>query len=106
MSSYEEAETLASNIRIGSLSLELSELQSQIVAAQLGTEAISTALKAAAIGLALIAVFMIAYYWISGVAATIALGIYTTMVVAVIYLLKLHLPFRVSQVSSFPLVWR
>ena len=40
MSSYEEAETLASNIRIGSLSLELSELQSQIVAAQLGTEAI------------------------------------------------------------------
>ena len=54
MSSYEEAETLASNIRIGSLSLELSELQSQIVAAQLGTEAISTALKAAAIGLALI----------------------------------------------------
>ena len=91
MSSYEEAETLASNIRIGSLSLELSELQSQIVAAQLGTEAISTALKAAAIGLALIAVFMIAYYWISGVAATIALGINTTMVVAVIYLLEITL---------------
>ena len=91
MSSYEEAETLASNIRIGSLSLELSELQSQIVAAQLGTEAISTALKAAAIGLALIAVFMIAYYWISGVAATIALGIYTTMVVAVIYLFEITL---------------
>lgn len=91
MSTYAEAETLASNIRIGSLSLELSELQSQIVGAQLGTEAISGALKAAAIGLALIAVFMIAYYWLAGVAATIALAVYTTLVVAVIYLFDVTL---------------
>ena len=34
MSSYEEAETLASNIRIGSLSLTLQELQSEVVAAR------------------------------------------------------------------------
>ena len=86
MSTYAEAETLASNIRIGSLSLELSELQSQIVGAQLGTEAISGALKAAAIGLALIA-----YYWLAGVAATIALAVYTTLVVAVIYLFDVTL---------------
>lgn len=91
MSSYEEAETLASNIRIGALSLELTELQSQVVGAQLGTDAISTALMAAAIGLALIAVFMIAYYWIPGVAATLALGIYTTLVIAVIYLFEITL---------------
>lgn len=91
MSTYEEAENLASSIRIGSLSLELEELQSNVVGAQLGTEAISSALKAAAIGLALIAVFMIAYYWISGVAAAIALAIYTTLVVAVIYLFEVTL---------------
>lgn len=91
MSTFEEAENLASSIRIGSLSLELEELQSNVVGAQLGTEAISSALKAAAIGLALIAVFMIAYYWIAGVAAAIALAIYTTLVVAVIYLFEVTL---------------
>lgn len=91
MSSFEEAENLASSIRIGALSLELSELQSQVVGAQLGTNAIASALKAAAIGLALIAVFMIAYYWIPGVAATIALAIYTTLVIAVIYLFEITL---------------
>ena len=91
MATFEEAENLASAIRIGSLSLELEELQSNVVGAQLGTEAISSALKAAAIGLALIAVFMIAYYWIAGVAAAIALAIYTTLVVAVIYLFEVTL---------------
>lgn len=91
MSSFEEAETLASNIRIGALSLELSELQSQIVGAQLGSEAIATALKAAAIGLILIAIFMIAYYWISGVAAAIALAIYSAAVVAILYLFEITL---------------
>lgn len=91
MSTYQEAEELASAIRIGSLSLELEELQSKVVGAQLGNEAIASALKAAAIGLALIAVFMICYYWICGVAATIALGIYTTLVIAVIYLFDITL---------------
>ncbi|MCI5620584.1 MAG: protein translocase subunit SecD [Lachnospiraceae bacterium] len=91
MDTFEEAEQLASSIRIGSLSLELSELQSQIVGAQLGSEAISTALKAAAIGLVLIAVFMIAFYWVSGIAATIALAAYSTLVVAVLYLFEITL---------------
>lgn len=91
MSTYEEAAELASNIRIGSLSLTLEELQSEVVGAQLGSEAIETSLKAAAIGLAFIAVFMIAYYWVAGVAASIALAIYSTLVVAVIYLFDITL---------------
>lgn len=91
MESYEEAEILASNIRIGSLSLTLEELQSEVVGAQLGSEAISTSLKAAAIGLVFIAVFMIAYYWIAGVAATIALAVYSTLVVAIIYAFEITL---------------
>lgn len=91
MSSFQEAENLASSIRIGSLSLKLEELQSQVVGAQLGNEAISTSLQAAAVGLALIAVFMICYYWIPGLAATIALAIYSAMVVVVIYLFDITL---------------
>lgn len=39
MESFQAAETLASQIRIGSLSLELEELTSQVVGASLGQEA-------------------------------------------------------------------
>ena len=81
MSSYEEAESLASTIRIGGLKLELEELHSKVVGAQLGVEAISTSLKAAVIGFIVVAVFMIAVYFLPGLASVIALGIYVALVV-------------------------
>ncbi|MCI8789382.1 MAG: protein translocase subunit SecDF, partial [Lachnospiraceae bacterium] len=71
MESYERAENLASTIRIGGLKLELEELHSKVVGAQLGVEAIDTSLKAGAIGLALVIVFMIAVYLIPGLASGI-----------------------------------
>ena len=55
---YEEAENLASTIRIGGLQLELEELRSNVVGAQLGEQAISTSLMAGAIGLGLVFLFM------------------------------------------------
>lgn len=91
MESFQAAETLASQIRIGSLSLELEELTSQVVGASLGQEAISTALTAAAIGLALIIVFLIAFYWIAGVATSLGLLVYATAVVAAVYLFEITL---------------
>ena len=80
MTDYTEAENLASTIRIGSLSLELQELRSNVVGAQLGQQAISTSLKAGAIGFAIVAVFMIVVYLIPGVAAVIALALYVGLV--------------------------
>ena len=74
MTDYTEAENLAATIRIGSLSLELQELRSNVVGAQLGQQAISTSLKAGAIGFAIVAVFMMGVYLIPGVAAVIAPG--------------------------------
>lgn len=79
MEDAQEAEELASTIRIGGLNLELSELRSSVVAAQLGQEAISTSLLAAAIGLALIILFMIFVYRIPGFVAGIALVIYVCL---------------------------
>ena len=79
MASAEEAENLASTIRIGGLKLELTELRSSVVAAQLGEEAISTSLLAAAIGLALIILFMIVVYRIPGLVSGIALIIYVCL---------------------------
>ena len=80
-SSYEEAEKLASTIRIGGLKLELEELHSKVVGAQLGVDAIQTSLKAAAIGLVIVILFMIAVYWLPGVASAIGLLSYTALVV-------------------------
>ena len=78
---YEEAEQLASTIRIGGLKLELEELHSKVVGAQLGEEAISTSVKAGAVGFAIIVIFMIAVYYISGLAASLALGLYVEMII-------------------------
>jgi len=81
MSSYEEAERLASTIRIGSLKLELEELRSNVVGAQLGSEAIRTSLTAGAIGMGLVVLFMVVIYLLPGVAASLALGIYVGLIV-------------------------
>jgi len=78
-SSYEEAEQLASTIRIGGLKVELEEMRSNVVGAQLGQSAIQSSLKAGVLGFVLIAIFMIAVYYIMGAAAVVALVIYTTL---------------------------
>ena len=91
MANFEEAETLATQIRIGSLSLQLSELESSVVGAQLGSQAISSSLKAGAIGLAIVMVFMIIMYAVPGIAASLALAIYTTLVIATLYLFEITL---------------
>ena len=81
MESFEEASNLATQIRIGGLSLELQEIRSQVVGAQLGAEAIKSSLLAGAVGLALVIIFMIAVYWLPGVVASIALFIYIALMV-------------------------
>ena len=91
MSSFEEADRLASSIRIGSLGLELTELRSNVVGAQLGSEAIKTSLKAAAIGLVLVMVFMIIFYTLPGLGAALALTIYTELLIATVYLFEVTL---------------
>ena len=94
MASYEEAENLASTIRIGGLQLELEELRSNVVGAQLGEEAISTSLLAGAIGLAIVLVFMCIVYLLPGFASSIALIIYTglTLVLLNAFNITLTLP--------------
>lgn len=91
MASYEEANILATQIRIGSLALELKELESSVVGAQLGSQAISSSLKAAAIGLILVMFFMVVMYRVPGIAASIALILYTTLVISILYLYEITL---------------
>ena len=79
MQDYDEAENLAATIRIGSLSLELEELRSNVVGAKLGQEAIATSLKAGAIGFGIVAIFMIAVYLVPGLASVLALCLYVAL---------------------------
>ena len=81
ISSYEEAENLASTIRIGALPTELTELSSEVVGAKLGQEAISTSLMAGAIGFGLVLLFMLVMYGIMGLAADLALSLYVTLII-------------------------
>lgn len=91
MDSYEKAEELATFIRIGAINLELKELESSVVGASLGSSALESSLLAAAVGLVVVMLFMIIMYRISGVAASIALAIYTTLVVSLVYIFEITL---------------
>ena len=91
MSSDEEAKDLVATIRIGSLSLELEELRSNVVGAKLGQEAISTSLKAAAVGFGIVVIFMIAVYLLPGLAASLALCLYVGLMLVLLSLFNITL---------------
>ena len=88
---YADAEELATFIRIGAISLKLEELESNVVGAQLGSQALSTSMQAAGIGLALIMLFMILMYRLPGVVASIALTIYTFGTICFVQLFEITL---------------
>lgn len=94
MADVEEAKTLASTIRIGGLNLELEEMRSNVVGAQLGSDAIKTSLIAAVIGFIIVCIFMIAVYRLPGFAASLALTSYVilTMLILNLFNLTLTLP--------------
>ena len=83
-STIEDAENLASTIRIGGLKVELERLRSQIVGAQLGQDAIRTSKFAGLIGFCLVALLMIIVYLLPGFTAVLALIIYILMMAIVL----------------------
>ena len=94
MGSIEDAKLLASNIKIGAMPVELEEVSSQVVGATLGREAIKTSVIGAAIGFAVLFIFMIVVYRVPGIAADIALIVYTALMLIIlnVYNLTLTLP--------------
>ncbi len=91
MEDIEAARSLASYIRIGGLDVNLTEIQSQVVGAQLGSDALSTSLLAAGIGLLIIFIFLIIAYRIPGLAAALALTLYTELTLSILYLFDITL---------------
>jgi len=79
-----EADTLALQIRSGSLPFGLTVQSSNLVGARLGAEALRTSIIAGIIGLALILLFMAFVYRTMGIAANLALLIYVAIVMALV----------------------
>jgi len=77
---FEEASQLALLLRSGSLPVELRELESRLVGPTLGQRTEEIAAYAAAVGLALVFLFMIAYYRLAGIIAGMALIFYLSLV--------------------------
>lgn len=84
ISSYDEAESLASTIKIGALPLELKQIQYNIVGAKLGQKAVSTSLIAGAIGFGLICILMIILYRFPGFIASLALTGYVILMLLIL----------------------
>ena len=91
ISTYEEAESLATTIRIGALPLTLKQVRSNIVGATLGSEAVSTTIKAGIIGIICIFIIMICVFRIPGLIASLSLTLYTFMILLVMNLFNVTL---------------
>lgn len=83
MSSFEEAKNLSGIISSGALPVTVKAVSVKNVGAQLGSTAFPNAVKAGAIGIILVYLFMIVYYRLPGVMSSIALTLYITLVLIV-----------------------
>jgi preprotein translocase subunit SecD len=89
--SLSDAQEIASEINAGALPVPVTLVQQETVGPSLGAISVQRSLVAGAIGLGVVALFMIAYYRLAGVLAVIALIIYTTITLT-LYKLSALLP--------------
>lgn len=86
--SYEEAKKIKDTINLGALPLKLTEKYTQSVGATLGQQSLHQTVQAAIIGSLLILIFMIAFYRIPGVVASITLITYTWAVLLMFHFMN------------------
>ena len=87
----EGARQLANLIGSGALPFSLKQVELRAVGPQLGANALSTSLKAAIIGIILVAIFMVIMYRLPGFVSVIALGFYIVIEAVILGLLKVNL---------------
>jgi SecD/SecF fusion protein len=85
------ASDLATQLRLGALPISLKLISEQQVSATLGKQALHQGLIAGAIGLAIVALFLLAYYRILGVIAVAGLAVYAIYFYALIKLIPITL---------------
>jgi SecD/SecF fusion protein len=86
-----QAQDLAENLRIGALPIDLKLISQTQVSATLGQQALDQGLTAAAVGLALTILFLLLFYRVLGLVATVALLIYAALLFALVKLIPITL---------------
>ncbi len=76
----DEASQLASLIRAGALPVQMNEIQTSVIGPTLGLDAMKKSVSAAKVGLLLIVLFLIGYYKLPGLFASISLVFYASIV--------------------------
>ncbi len=87
----QETQDLAESLRIGALPIELKLISQTQVSATLGQQALDQGLIAGAAGLALTILFLLVFYRVLGLVATVALLIYAVMLFALVKLIPITL---------------
>ncbi len=90
-----DAQQTAVLLNAGALPVPINLVQQRTVGASLGSESVSKSLIAGIIGLAAVVLFMIAYYRLAGVIASVALGVYTIINIDI---------FKLSGMVGLPIV--
>jgi preprotein translocase subunit SecD len=94
-----ERTELYNTLRFGALPISLTEQGVETVDPTLGTNFLVQALVAGGVGLALVLIFMVAYYRLPGILAAIALIVYTLVVYAVFR--TIHVTLTLAGVAAF-----
>jgi preprotein translocase subunit SecD len=89
--SAKEANNLVTVLKYGSLPFPIKELSSDQISATLGSQFLDQSLLAGAIGIALVIIFMISYYRLTGMVASFALVYYTLVMYAIFRLVPVTL---------------
>ncbi|MBS4208988.1 protein translocase subunit SecDF [Bacillus sp. FJAT-50079] len=84
----EEAENLANLLNAGALPVKLTEVYSTSVGAKFGEQAMNQTVTAGIVGIAIIFLFMIVFYRLPGVIATITLSIYIYLILLIFDLMN------------------
>jgi len=82
-----EAKELVRNLNIGALPVPIELASTQTVGATLGAEILEKGVRAGMVGLVIVFVFMLVWYRLPGLVATLALAIYLSLMLAIFKLI-------------------
>ncbi len=89
--SAKEAQDVAVQLNAGALPVPLEEIENRTVGPTLGSDTVKASVTAGIVGFALVVLYMIGYYRLPGLVASIALGIYTVLLLAIFHLIPVTL---------------
>lgn len=97
----EEAKTLARRLNAGALPVHIDLISQQTVGASLGQDSLNKSLKAGLMGFLLVVIFMLLYYRLPGLIASLALCIYGVLILTLFKIVPVTL--TLSGIAGFVL---